>query len=339
VNGLIAALRLLAASQVLLFACVLMTPGSAAKLRVPGLALTACVIAYLLIPLTAPYLGAAVAVAGLLANAIPAALFWFTWAVFEDRPRLPRTFVVAASAYLATVLLLWPSGTPGGPPVVIGVVVQSFKLGFAVAAIVLIWRGRHVDLVERRLQLRRVFVAGIAIMVALVVTTELVSNWNVPLALELIGMAGIFGLALALNLAFVRPGTLLSKPASLPVVPETGAQTEDPLIAALLRSMCEDRLYADHDLRIATLAARLGVPEYRLRRTINQQLGFRNFNQFVNGFRIDEAAQRLKTERELPILTIALDVGFRSVSSFNTAFRERFGMAPSEYRASDPTKN
>ena len=150
-NGLIAALRLLAASQVLLFACVLLTPGSAAKLRVPGIVLSACVIAYLLIPLTAPYLGAAVAVAGLLANAIPPALFWFTWAVFEDRPGLPRAFVVAAFAYLAMVLVLWPSGTPGGPPVVIGAVVQSFKLGFAVAAIVLIWRGRHGEAELERL--------------------------------------------------------------------------------------------------------------------------------------------------------------------------------------------
>lgn len=337
-NGLIAALRLLAASQVLLFACVLMTPGSAAKVRVPGIALAICVIAYLLIPLAAPYLGAAIGAAGLLANAIPPALFWFTWAVFEDRPGLPRPFVVAALAYLAVVLVLWPSGAPGGPPVVIGAVVQSFKLGFAGAAILLIWRGRHVDLVERRLQLRRVFVAGIALMVAVVVTAELVSNWNVPVALELVGMAGIFGLALALNLAFLRPGSLLTKPATLPVVPETDAEPEDPLIAALLRSMREERLYADHDLRIATLASRLGVPEYRLRRTINQQLGYRNFNQFVNGFRIDEAARRLGTDRELPILTIALDVGFRSVSSFNTAFRERFGMAPSEYRAADTTK-
>lgn len=338
-NGLIAALRLLAASQVLLFACVLMAPGSAAKVRLPGIALATCVIAYLLIPLTAPYLGAAIGVAGLLANAIPPALLWFTWAVFEDRPGLPRAFVVAALAYLAVVVVLWPSGTPGGPPVVIGAGVQSFKLGFAGAAILLIWRGRHVDLVERRLRLRRVFVAGIALMVAIVVTAEFISNWNVPVALELVGMVGIFGLALALNLAFLRPGSLLTKPATLPVVPETGAEPEDPLIAALLRSMREERLYADHDLRIATLASRLGVPEYRLRRTINQQLGYRNFNQFVNGFRIDEAARRLETDRELPILTIALDVGFRSVSSFNTAFRERFGMAPSEYRAADTTKN
>lgn len=341
-DDLNAALRLLAVSQVLLFAAVLLAAASAAKLRVPGIALAVCIITYLLIPLTASYLGGAVVLAGVLANAIPPALFWFTWAVFEDRPGVPRTFVVAALAYLAVVLTFWPSGSPDSPPVVVGVVVQSIKLGFAVAAMMVIWRGRDVDLVERRLHLRRVFVVGIALMVAIIVTVELVSDWIVPLALELLGMAGIFGLSLALNLSLLRPDSLLTTSAELPM--ESGAldadaQPEDPLIAALQRSMREERLYADHDLRIATLAAHLGVPEYRLRRTINQQLGHRNFNQFVNGFRIEEAAERLKTDRALPILTIALDVGFRSMSSFNTAFRERFGSSPSEFRARATTKN
>jgi len=276
---------------------------------------------------------------GLLANAIPPALFWFTWAVFEDRPGLPRPFIIAGLIYLAVIVAFWPSGSSGGPPVLIGTSVQVFKLGFAVAAVAVIWRGRQVDLVERRLRLRRVFIAGIALMVAIVVTAELLSNWNVPAVLELLGMAAIFGLSLALNLAFLRPSSLLTKPDTFTVPPDVEPDPENPLVAALLRSMREERLYAEHDLRIAALASRLGVPEYRLRRTINQQLGHRNFNQFVNGFRIEEAARRLESDRELPILTIALDVGFRSVSSFNTAFRERFGMAPSEYRARDTTKN
>lgn len=333
-NGLISAFRLLAASQVLLFACVLAAAGSSIKPRASGVALAVCVIAYLLIPLAAPYLGPAMGVAGLLANAIPPVLFWFAWQVFEDRPRLPRAFVIAALVYLGIVLAFWPSGSPGGPPAVVGVVVQSFKLGFALAAIVLIWRGRHTDLVESRL--RRSFVAAIALMVVAVVMTELVMEWNVPMLLELIGMAGIFGLVLAMNLAFLRPGSLLRKADEFPI--DSASQSEDPVVAALFRTIREDRLYADHDLRIATLAARLVIPEYRLRRTINRQLGYRNFNQFVNSFRIGEAAQRLKTDRHLPILSIALDVGIRSVSSFNTAFRERFGVTPSQYRARDSMK-
>ena len=38
-------------------------------------------------------------------------------------------------------------------------------------------------------------------------------------------------------------------------------------------------------------------------------------------------------QREVPILTIALDAGFGSLGPFNRAFRDAEGMTPSAYRA------
>jgi len=38
-------------------------------------------------------------------------------------------------------------------------------------------------------------------------------------------------------------------------------------------------------------------------------------------------------QRHLPILTIALTVGYNSINPFNRAFRELKGMTPSEFRA------
>jgi AraC-like DNA-binding protein len=112
---------------------------------------------------------------------------------------------------------------------------------------------------------------------------------------------------------------------------------EDGLVGELNMIMSGDRAYADHDLRIADLSASLKVPEYQLRRTINRSLGYRNFNQFVNRYRIEEAARRLIDEPRIPVLTIALDVGFRSISSFNAAFRAHYQMTPTNYRKSKPT--
>ena len=117
-----------------------------------------------------------------------------------------------------------------------------------------------------------------------------------------------------------------------PMRTEPAADASVALAERARAAMREERLYADHDLRVATLAAHLDVPEYRLRRAINGTLGHRNFNQFVNGYRLDEAAGRLATDPRTPVLTIALDVGFRSISSFNAAFRERYGRAPGAYR-------
>jgi len=76
------------------------------------------------------------------------------------------------------------------------------------------------------------------------------------------------------------------------------------------------------------------VPEYRLRRLINQRLGHRNFNAYVNGLRLDEALQVLADpgQREQPVLTIALEAGFQSIGPFNRAFKAATGLTPTEFR-------
>jgi AraC-like DNA-binding protein len=70
-----------------------------------------------------------------------------------------------------------------------------------------------------------------------------------------------------------------------------------------------------------------------VRRAINGHLGHRNFNEFLHGYRLSEAAARLLSHPRLPILTIALDDGYGSIGPFNRGFRARFGMTPSEYSA------
>lgn len=98
--------------------------------------------------------------------------------------------------------------------------------------------------------------------------------------------------------------------------------------------MRDERAYRSEDLTVARLAARLAVPEYRLRRLINQRLGHRNFNAFVNGFRLDEARDALvdPARRDLPVLTIALEAGFQSIGPFNRAFKADTGLTPTEFR-------
>ena len=118
-------------------------------------------------------------------------------------------------------------------------------------------------------------------------------------------------------------------------VPDPSAdEANRPLLASLTHLMTAERAYRQDGLAIATLAARVGVPEYRLRRLINRSLGFRNFNSFVNSYRIAEAKAALgdPQQAELPVLTIALDAGFSSLGPFNRAFKADTGLTPSEFR-------
>jgi AraC-like DNA-binding protein len=123
---------------------------------------------------------------------------------------------------------------------------------------------------------------------------------------------------------------LLSPPAPLPA-----PDAADARIAELLeQAMQRDHAYRSENLTVSTLAAALGVPEYRLRRHINQRLGHRNFNAYVNGLRLQEAQAALAdpARRDLPVLTIALTAGFQSIGPFNRAFKAATGLTQTEYR-------
>ena len=101
-----------------------------------------------------------------------------------------------------------------------------------------------------------------------------------------------------------------------------------------MRLMGDERIYRHDNITIGTLATRLGIPEYRLRRLINQRLGYRNFNVFLNNHRIDEAKAALAdpSQAEVPVITIAMDAGFQSLGPFNRAFKATTGVTPTEYR-------
>jgi AraC-like DNA-binding protein len=113
------------------------------------------------------------------------------------------------------------------------------------------------------------------------------------------------------------------------------AEPVDPaVLGELERLMTVERLYRREGLTIGDLAAKLGLPEHRLRRTINRALGFRNFSEYLNRHRLADAKQALAdpTQRDVPVLTIALDAGFQSLSPFNRAFKADTGMTPTEFR-------
>ena len=121
-----------------------------------------------------------------------------------------------------------------------------------------------------------------------------------------------------------RPSTVSNEPSA----------ADRKLLDALMRLMADERIYRHEGITIGTLATKLGVPEYKLRRLINQRLGFRNFNVFLNNHRIAEAKAALAdpSQAEVPVITIAMDAGFQSLGPFNRAFKATTGVTPTEYR-------
>lgn len=112
------------------------------------------------------------------------------------------------------------------------------------------------------------------------------------------------------------------------------AERDDALRKKLEQEMLERKAYLDTRLTISALATRLGVTSHRLRRLINMSLGFDNFSTYVNAYRIKAVKEDFKdrTKDHIPVLTIALENGFNSLSPFNRAFKSIEGIPPSEYR-------
>lgn len=118
-----------------------------------------------------------------------------------------------------------------------------------------------------------------------------------------------------------------------PIVSAPGKERPVPpeLIAQIEALMKDERIYREMGFSREALASRLGVGEHVISRAVNQHFG-KNFNEYVNGFRIEEAKERL-TRETIAVTIIAFEVGFSSIASFNRVFKQVVGMSPTEYRA------
>ncbi|WDE04835.1 AraC family transcriptional regulator [Thalassomonas viridans] len=110
-----------------------------------------------------------------------------------------------------------------------------------------------------------------------------------------------------------------------------------PEYQAIYQQLCQvmgEGYYRQSQLTIKALAAALETPEHQLRKLINQHLGFRNFSGFLNSYRLKEACSQLEDIANIrkPVLTLALELGYGSVATFNRAFKAQTGKSPKEYR-------
>ena len=105
----------------------------------------------------------------------------------------------------------------------------------------------------------------------------------------------------------------------------------DKIMHRLRELMEEESIYRQFELKLDEVAAMLLITPHQLSEFINDQLGM-NFSSYVNKYRVDEARQLLVAKPDQSALSIGLEVGFGSKPSFNTIFKQKTGMTPSEYR-------
>lgn len=100
----------------------------------------------------------------------------------------------------------------------------------------------------------------------------------------------------------------------------------------LLTLMETEKPYLEPDLSLADLARRLHINSVLLSQIINAGAG-KNFNDFVNEYRVDEFKRQVHepAKAHLSFLGIALECGFNSKATFNRAFKKSTGLSPKEF--------
>ncbi len=288
-----------------------------------------------------------------LATLSPYLLWIIAFQLFVDDRAIPVSLIIIIVAGITTralgigIAILEPQILANNIfYTIIHVIPQGLMLSFTIHSVYLAIMGYNSDLLEQRRRVRLFFVFFMGVLCTFVLGIDFINllgrftAYTISIGLPKIAvLTYLFGTAFALNLALLRARGQtttdldLDSPDQHSAIGPNGRRSEDTLllIDKIKQQIAKDRMYSQPGLTIRDLAAAVSVQEYKVRRVINRELGYKNFSQFLNNYRIQEASERI-SKSTLPISSIALDVGYSSLSVFNRAFRERFGTTPSQFR-------
>lgn len=295
-----------------------------------------------------------------ISMATPGVLWLFSLSMFSDDFVLTRShwFVVGVYWVLSVAFLpgFWltfdqlPAVSPaelrttmigaGHEFFLFNLVSSVLKFGMVLHMLHQSWHGRDDDLLEDRRKFRTAFVlAGATIMVGVFVLLNIEDELSrsAMLVAEAVQAGAIMLIVMFLfwHAARIDSDWLLGNIENRKPTLITDLSTPTDMVdLQRLNDLARGATLLEPGLTIAGLSEIAQMPEHRLRRLINQHLGYRNFSDFLNHHRVEAAKTRLADHdiRYTPILTIAMDLGYGSLGPFNRAFKERTGLTPTEFR-------
>lgn len=273
-------------------------------------------------------------------------LLWlFALSLFQDDFKMRRTHWAILAATTVFVLGIQSSIYLELQPATLAFIFANRVLGFSILAHLFwtAWTGWKDDLIEARRRTRLWFILGLGTTALVIMGGEtlhygLTLDNDDPDWFTTARTIVAFPMILIGALWFLKllPETLLFERTTPRSVPQAQVAPKDQAThTKLVAAMDEDLLYREHGLGIGDLATKLNVPEHQLRALINKGLGYRNFAAFLNQYRLAEAKAALSDPEQArtPILTIAMDVGYASLATFNRAFKSEEGVTPSTFRS------
>ena len=110
-------------------------------------------------------------------------------------------------------------------------------------------------------------------------------------------------------------------------------ETRMDFLAALNRSMDQDQVFRNGELKLEELASRTAMTAHELSQLINETCGI-SFPEYLNRRRVEElkAVLHAPEHANASILDLGLLCGFNSKTALNRVFKNQTGQTPTEYR-------
>lgn len=261
---------------------------------------------------------------------VPSAFYFFgRWAILPTQPFRPQLLI-----HLAPVFLLFVRPRAIALPIL-------FTFGAAYA----LWLAYLVyGLRERRKQFRFEFLYFVVMSLLGVIVLAL--GFALPfidddLFYRVYNIAVGVGIAIMIVALVANPQLIgdLSEAAREKYGTSTlGGVDIRAALEKLARVMTVGKAYQNADLSLNSLAAEVGLTAHQLSELINSRLDM-GFSRYVRERRVEAAKELLLTAPSQSILSVSLDIGFRSQSAFYAAFKESTGQSPADFRASQLRKD
>lgn len=301
-----------------------------------GICLTLSIICYVVVESDAIQSVLALRIiAAIGAMSIPV-LFWLlSRAIFDDHFRFTPlvlvwflVIIIPHSNFFLSGLIQWSDFE-----LVASIAARLTSLGFVLAGVYTALRTKRADLIDSRIRFRNIFIIVTATLIGVTLIVEVVPiERETVVVLQVLQRSAIFAITLYFLLSNfgIRSGFFFKE------IPKAKILViDEPLLNSKLQSLMEGKkVYKKEGLTIGELAELMNEQEYRLRKLINGQLGFRNFNDFLNQYRINDACETLSDPAQVrkTILEIAYELGYQSIGPFNKAFKDLKGLTPTAYR-------
>lgn len=318
--------------------CILLIKHARAGLNTwAGIGLTACVICYQI--LETPFIQdhyplSLIALTGSIS--VPVLFFLLAKAIFDDHFKPGWNILGWFALEIVPHFCIYLRGIITIDDTLLQVtylISEIVSLGFVLVGLYVAIKTRKSDLIESRLRFRNIFILVTALIIGITLIVEALPIARESTdALQIIQRSSIA----MLTLYFVVSNVEMKSGFFFKEIPkEKLVVLEDTQLRAKLDSLIQEKkIYKQEGLTIGALAELMGEQEYRLRRLINGELGYRNFNDFLNQYRVNEACEVLSDpyQNRKTVLEIAYSLGYQSIGPFNKAFKELKGTTPTAFR-------